>query len=236
MAYRNLNLIIGSIVLPVAIDTVFEESGSGTLVCVEHKTKPETVYFCKECDGPCERVLAHQINGAYVVIQPVEKPANEKDVRFEGFVKTETISPTLFDGNYVVHPQKSADRRGFYLVEEAMRQNKRSAVGKATLANKERVVVLRYDSFVGGLVLHTLRFEESAKRQFLNTLFPDRPTRLTADERQTAKSFVRTVVADYNPAEHKDKYSEEVRKAVAKIAAEQAPAVTVLDQMKEVVA
>lgn len=86
--------------------------------------------------------------GKYVEIEPDEldglRTANEKSLRIEAFVDTDTIDPIYFDGRmYYVLPAGAAAAEPYMVFLEAMEKEDRCAVGQFVMSGKDQIALLR---------------------------------------------------------------------------------------------
>jgi DNA end-binding protein Ku len=95
------------------------------------------------------------------------------------------------------------------LFKAALKATKRDAVAKIAMHNREHIVLIRVSD--GGLVLHTLYYEDELHR----THKPEaRKTAFSAKELELAKSLVGHLTAPFKIKEFHDTYRENVEQLI----------------------
>src|SRR5213595_2767325 len=101
----------------------------------------------------------------YVIIEPDEikkiEPKTAKTMEILEFVKTSDVDPIYFESSYYLMPEE-AGRRPYALLARALEQTEYLAIAKLTMHNREYTVLLRPSE--GGIMLHTMYYEDEVKR------------------------------------------------------------------------
>src|SRR5438128_396641 len=101
----------------------------------------------------------------YVVIEPEEikkiEPKTAKTMEILEFVKENDVDPVYFESSYYMMPEE-AGRRPYALLTKALEESEYVAIAKLTMHNREYTVFLR--PHVGGLMLHTMYYEEEVRK------------------------------------------------------------------------
>src|SRR5438045_9162560 len=77
------------------------------------------------------------------------------------FVKSSEVDPIFFESSYYMTPEE-AGRRPYALLTKALEESEFVAIAKLTMHNREYTVFLRPHE--GGLMLHTMYYEEEARK------------------------------------------------------------------------
>lgn len=146
----------------------------------------------------------------YVVIEPEElaslQPKKARTIEIEDFVALAEIDPIFFDHPYYLVP----DERGvkpYRLLQAAMRETERVALGRLVLRAKEHLVAIRATADV--LTLETMVFADEI-------VSPDRFAELdgevaTSDrEVAIARQLIESLSGPFEPDKYHDEYREQV--------------------------
>src|SRR5919201_6734204 len=103
--------------------------------------------------------------GEYVVIEPQDikkiEPKTTKAMEILEFVKSSQIDPVYFESSYYLVPEE-AGQRPYALLVEALRETDYVAIAKLAMHNREYTVFLR--PYNGGLMLHTMYYEDEIRK------------------------------------------------------------------------
>jgi DNA end-binding protein Ku len=174
------------------------------------------VWYCAEEDKPVERseiVKGYEVEkGDYITLadEDLEKitPVTATTMEVLQFVGTDEIDPLLFESSYYVAPEEKVSKP-YALFMAALKATKRDAVAKIAMHNREHVVLIRVSE--GGLVLHTLYYEDELHR----THKPEAPkTAFSAKELEMAKNLVGHLTAPFKIKEFHDAYRENVEQLI----------------------
>jgi len=112
MAYRNLNISIGLVNVPVSIDPLFSDNRiKGNRICAEHRIQVKQQNICPDCGGPAtETTIGYQTDsGNFVTVDLDEiKVESSKNIALEYFTSVHEIDPIFFDATYVIYPRQGS--------------------------------------------------------------------------------------------------------------------------------
>ncbi len=149
--------------------------------------------------------------GQYVTIAPDElenlAPKATKTIEIEEFVDLSEIDPVYYEHSYWLVPDKGA-AKPYRLLETAMRESGKVAVGRVVLRTKQYLAALR--PVDGALALSTMLFaDEVVPVDRLEGLPGDD---VEAGERETAmaRQLVESLATSFEPSRFRDEYRERV--------------------------
>ena len=135
-------------------------------------------------------------------------PKKTKAIEVEAFVDLDDIDPIYFVQPYYLGPEAGAER-AYGLLVKAMADERKVAVARFVLRNKEHLAALRPMGDV--LTLTTMRFaDEIVPPAELDGVVPEELEKPKAKELQMAKQLVGSLTSDFDPDEFHDEYREEL--------------------------
>jgi DNA end-binding protein Ku len=148
----------------------------------------------------------------YVVITRDEldslDPKKTKAIEIEDFVSLDEIDPIYFDHPYYLGPDKGAER-AYALLVKAMEDERKVAVARFVLRNRESLAALR--PMDGVLTLTTMRFaDEVVAPDELGEIIPEDVEKPKKRELDMAKQLVGQLEAKFEPDKYRDEYREEL--------------------------
>jgi DNA end-binding protein Ku len=148
----------------------------------------------------------------YVVITRDEldslDPKKTKAIEIEDFVSLDEIDPIYFDHPYYLGPDKGAER-AYALLVKAMDDERKVAVGRFVLRNRESLAALR--PMDGVLTLTTMRFaDEVVTPEELGEIVPEDVEKPKKRELDMAKQLVGQLEAKFEPDKYRDEYREDL--------------------------
>jgi DNA end-binding protein Ku len=148
----------------------------------------------------------------YVVITRDEldalDPKKSRAIEIEDFVSLDEIDPIYFDHPYYLGPDKGAER-AYALLVQAMEDERKVAVARFVLRNRESLAALR--AMDGVLTLTTMRFaDEVVTPEELGDVVPDDIEQPKKRELDMAKALVGQLEASFEPGKYRDEYREEL--------------------------
>jgi DNA end-binding protein Ku len=164
-----------------------------------------------------EIVRGYEITpGRHVVIEPDElkelSPSRSKAIELEKFIDAAEIDPLYYDASYFVVPAEGAGAP-YALLREAMIKENRAAVARLVIHSKEHLVALwpREDM----LIVSTLHFADEISN-------PDKfeggdsvPAKSRkASEVTAARQLVAALTDEFDIADYRDEYREQVLKLI----------------------
>jgi DNA end-binding protein Ku len=150
--------------------------------------------------------------GRYVILSSDELKAVDRPkrraVEIEAFVPEQQIDPLCWDRAYNLAPQP-AGQDAYAVLLTALRQTRRSGIGRVVLRSRERLVTLRASDDT--LRMHTMHFHDELVRGgsvklASNTRRPSKP------ELGMARTLIDQLSGDYEPERMRDTYRERVEK------------------------
>jgi DNA end-binding protein Ku len=154
---------------------------------------------------------AYETSGGKQVILTDEEIAaargsRPKVIELEHFVAAGQIDPVYYDKPYVVGVQEGGER-GYRVLLAALERAEKVGIGRFVLRTREQLVALRPRG--RALILHTMRFaDEVVDRADLRV--PALRREPSPKEIEMARRLVDALAADWRPAKHRDRYTEDV--------------------------
>lgn len=161
MSYRNLNISLGVVNVPVGIDPLCDSSTrlSGKLVCPSDDTPLKQQLVCPQCGTVHTQAEAKTLHNG-VTITPPESPESSKLIALDTFVNG--IGLSEIDKSYSVTPSKGSEQ-GYAVLHAAIRQTGVVAIGTVVLDKAPRQVAV--EATDSGLRMHYLRYAESFREE-----------------------------------------------------------------------
>jgi DNA end-binding protein Ku len=158
----------------------------------------------------------------YIVLSREEleslAPKRSKAIEIEDFVDLDQIDPIYFNQPYYLGPAPGAER-AYALLAEAMDDQRKVAIARFVLRNRESLAAIRAGD--GVLTLATMRFaDEVVPASQLEGLLgekPDTPPR--KQEIEMAKQLIASLSTDFEPAGYEDEYRSELLALIERKAA-----------------
>jgi DNA end-binding protein Ku len=188
----------------------FRELREGDGARIRHKRVAED-------DGeevPYEKIVkGYEIaTDQYVLLDKDElealNPKRTKAIEIEDFVDLDQIDPIYFNQPYYLGPQPGAER-AYALLVQAMREQRKVAVARFVLRNRESLAAIRATDDV--LTLATMRFaDEVVPPEQLEGLLGEDEEPPKKKEIEMAKALIDSLSNDFEPDAYKDEYREEL--------------------------
>src|SRR3954454_18575637 len=136
-------------------------------------------------------------------------PKKTRAIEIEDFVDLDDIDPIYFTQPYYLGPDKGAER-AYALLVKAMNDERKVAIARFVLRNKEHLAAIRPMGDV--LTLTTMRFaDEVVKPEELeDVLAHDGEAPKKKRELDMAKRLVDSLAAEFEPTKYRDEYREEL--------------------------
>ena len=158
----------------------------------------------------------------YVVLSREEleqlDPRRSKSIEIEDFVDLDQIDPIYFNQPYYLGPAPGAER-AYALLAEAMGEQRKVAIARFVLRNRESLAAIR--SGDGILTLATMRFaDEVVPASQLEGLLgekPESPPR--RQEVEMAEQLIESLSTDFDPSAYEDEYRTELLSLIERKAA-----------------
>jgi DNA end-binding protein Ku len=158
----------------------------------------------------------------YVVMSREElealDPKKTKAIEIEDFVDLDQIDPIYFNQPYYLGPAPGAER-AYALLAQAMGEQRKVAISRFVLRNKESLAAVRSDGQV--LTLATMRFADEVVPvdQLDGVLGDSADVKPKKREVDMAKALIDSLAADFDPTSYRDEHREELLKLIERKAA-----------------
>ncbi len=126
-----------------------------------------------------------------------------KSIEVLQFAPAEQIDPILFNRSYYIEPEASG-ARAYVLLRDALEASGRVAVAQVALRQRESLATVRCRD--GVLVLETLLWPDEVRTATFG--FQEQDVEVRPAELRMARSLIDSMTADFEPAEHHDRYRE----------------------------
>ncbi|GIK78319.1 MAG: Ku protein [Acidobacteria bacterium] len=158
----------------------------------------------------------------YVILSRAElealDPKRSKAIEIEDFVDLEQIDPIYFNQPYYLGPAPGAER-AYALLAEAMGEQRKVAIARFVLRNRESLAAIRAAD--GVLTLATMRFADEvvppAQLEGLLGEEPETPPR--EQEVEMAKRLIESLAKDFDPGAYEDEHRAELLAMIERKAA-----------------
>jgi len=158
----------------------------------------------------------------YVVLSREEleslDPKRTKAIEIEDFVDLDQIDPIYFNQPYYLGPAPGAER-AYALLTEAMGEQRKVAIARFVLRNRESLAAIRATE--GVLTLATMRFADEvvppAQLEGLLGEEPETPPR--EQEVEMAKRLIESLSKDFDPSDYTDEHRAELLAMIERKAA-----------------
>ncbi len=184
-----------------------------------HNKDGGRIRYQRRCEV-CEKVVAYEdIDKAYddgsktVVLTDEDfksLPAEyTREIEVLEFVPDDQIDPIRYDRSYFLEPEDKA-LKPYVLLRKALEDSDRTAIVTFALRQKTRLAALRVRD--GVLILQTMLWDDEVREADFPIL--DESVRISAKERDMAAQLVDSLASDFNSADFKDDYQEQLRTLV----------------------
>ena len=134
-------------------------------------------------------------------------PKKTKAIEVEAFVDLDDIDPIYFVQPYYLAPEPGAER-AYELLVKAMADERKVAIARFVLRNKEHLAALRPMGDV--LTLTTMRFADEIVPPEELDVVPEDAEAPRPKELEMAKQLVGSLTSDFDPEQFHDEYREEL--------------------------
>jgi DNA end-binding protein Ku len=135
-------------------------------------------------------------------------PKRTRAIEVEEFVDLDDIDPIYFVQPYYLGPTEGAER-AYALLVKAMTDERKVAIARFVLRNKEHLAAMRPMGDV--LTLTTMRFaDEIVAPAELDDVIPESVEKPKKKELDMAKQLVGSLTSDFEPEKFEDSYREEL--------------------------
>jgi DNA end-binding protein Ku len=148
----------------------------------------------------------------YVVITKDEleelDPKKTRAIEIQDFVDLDDIDPIYFDHPYYLGPDKGAER-AYSLLVKAMEDQRKVAVARFVLRNRESLAALR--PMDGVLTMATMRFaDEVVSPDEISEVLGEEVEAPQKKELDMAKALIDSLTSEFDAEQYRDEYREEL--------------------------
>ncbi|HYU59649.1 MAG TPA: Ku protein [Solirubrobacterales bacterium] len=148
----------------------------------------------------------------YVVLTREEleelDPKKTRAIEIQDFVDLDEIDPIYFEQPYYLGPDAGAEK-AYSLLVQAMKDERKVAVARFVLRNKEHLAAIRPMGNV--LTMATMRFaDEVTPPDQLDGVLPEDDVKLDKREVEMAKKLIDSLASDFEAERYRDEYREEL--------------------------
>lgn len=137
-------------------------------------------------------------------------PKRTKTIEIEDFVDLDQIDPIYFNQPYYIGPAQGAER-AYALLTQAMAEQRKVAIARFVMRNKESLAAIRASADGEVLTLATMRFaDEVVPASELSDVLGDGEVAPKKREIEMAKALIDSLATDFDPASYRDEYREEL--------------------------
>ena len=213
-ALQSVTITFGLVTIPVKMYTATNPK-AGVSFNLLHKcgSRVKQQYFCVEEEKVVPRdelIKGYEFEkDRYVTFTKDEleklEEASTGAVEITEFVSSESIDPVYFDRAYYLGPDKGG-AKPYRLLAEAMRQSKRSAIGRWAARGKQYLVNIRVVD--KGLVLQTLLYADEV-RDIDEVEVPD--AKVAPQELALANQLIDSISSkEFHPERYKDDVKQRI--------------------------
>jgi DNA end-binding protein Ku len=135
-------------------------------------------------------------------------PERTRAIEIKDFVDLDEIDPIYFEHPYYLAPDKGAER-AYQLLVQAMEEQRKVAVARFVLRNKEHLAAIR--PMDGTLTMATMRFaDEVVSPDDLDDVLPDKEAKVEKRELDMAKQLIESLSTDFDATQYEDEYREKL--------------------------
>src|SRR5262244_549502 len=152
--------------------------------------------------------------GRYVTVTDDELKAlqieSSKIIDLDRFVDRDEVDPVYLDTPYYVYPDGELAAETFRVISEAMIHKNKVGLGRVTISNRERLVLVEPRD--GGLLMSTIRSADEVRPAEFG---PASKGEIDADMVAIAESIIERRSGAFDPADFHDRYQDALRELVA---------------------
>jgi DNA end-binding protein Ku len=149
----------------------------------------------------------------YVVLTREElselDPKKTRAIEIQDFVDLDEIDPIYFEQPYYLAPDKGAEN-AYALLVAAMEQERKVAIARFVLRNKEHLAAIRPMGEV--LTMATMRFHDEVvpPEELDGELLEEKPKKPDKRELDMARQLINSLASGFEPKKYRDEYREEL--------------------------
>lgn len=220
-AYWNGHMRLSLVTFPVHLYPVVDEAAKIRLHKISRKSG-ERIHYSNRTDSQKD-VSATDIVKGYEYKKGHYVPIEDDDIKALKLESTHTIDlvqftditdidAIYFDKPYFVVPGDDMGQEAFITVRDALRQEKKVALGQVVMAGRERIVAIRPCG--KGMILETLRYADEIRSA--STYFSDikDKTKVGKEQIDLARQLIAAKDQDFDPKDFKNHYETSLRQMV----------------------
>jgi DNA end-binding protein Ku len=151
--------------------------------------------------------------GRYVTITDEELKAlqieSSKIIDLDRFVDRDEVDPVYLDTPYYVYPDGELAAETFRVIGEAMAHKGKAGLGRVTMSNRERLVLVEPRD--GGLLMSTVRSADEVRPAEFG---PSPKGEIDADMVAIAETIIERRSGEFDPTSFRDHYQDALRELV----------------------
>lgn len=138
-------------------------------------------------------------------------PKKTKTIEIEDFVDLDQIDPIYFNQPYYIGPAQGAER-AYALLAQAMAEQRKVAISRFVMRNKESLAAIRASNEGDVLTLATMRFADEVvpTSDLEDVLGGESDVEPKKREIDMAKALIDSLSTDFDPSAYKDEYREQL--------------------------
>lgn len=153
--------------------------------------------------------------GRYAIVEEEElervRLESTKVIDLVQFAGRDELDPLYFDKGYFVAPDGKVGEEAYRVIREALRRDRKVALGQIVLSRRERIAAVRPCG--RGLVLDTLRYADEVReaREFFADVEDDA---VEPEHLELAREIIKRKTRPFDPGAFHDHYQEALRELV----------------------
>lgn len=192
----------------------------------ECQTRIQQKRWCPSCEREVpmsEIAKGYEFEkGRYVVMTEDDvakvRPESTRVIDLVQFTEASAIDPIYIERPYYLAPDGAMATDAFAVIREGMRG--KAGIGKLALYGREYLVAVQPRD--KGLVMYTMRHAREVRSMDAIDELGSVPAKVKPEEIKLAKQVIGNFEGDFNLAEYRDEYQEELQRIIdAKIAGEE---------------
>ncbi len=206
----------GLVHIPVSLYTATQDNDIRfNQLCKEDGSRVKYKKVCASCGkevGPEDIIKGFEYaDGKYVTVsdEEFEKIKTEKDraIQILHFTDLDSIRPSYYEKTYHAVPDAGGDK-AFALLRQAMLDERKVAIGKAVLGQKETMLCLIPTS--EGMLMETLYYRDEIKEIPKEYARPE----VSGQELAMAKTLIESMDKPFQPELYHDEYQQKIRQLI----------------------
>ncbi len=196
--------------------TTRDTSISFNQICKDTHERVKYTKICPSCNKEVtndDLVKGYEYEkGKYITFVQDEldrlKSQKDKTLHIESFAKMSEIDPIYYDQNYYIIPAPGAEK-AYELIRQTMLSEKKVAIAKTVLTNKEELLVLypTKEVLIGKMLFYQEEIQPIPKTA--------QKVALSKQELDLTKTLINTMTKKFDISEFYDEYQQKLRAGIA---------------------